>query len=79
MMKVTVNLYAGLEKHLASGKRKGNIIELKEPARVLDLLEKIGIPPEKVAIIMVNGRHSHFEDRLEENEVVAFFPPLGGG
>jgi molybdopterin synthase sulfur carrier subunit len=46
---------------------------LREVARLL------GIPEEDVKLIMVNGVSVRWDARLNGDERVAFFPPLGGG
>ena len=43
---------------------------------VLDVLE---IPAEEVAIFLINGFHSKFEDAVKDQDVLAIFPPVGGG
>ena len=46
------------------------------PAR---LLQQLGIPPEEVALVMVNRRPARLDQELEEGDLVGIFPPLGGG
>ena len=43
------------------------------------LLLELAIGPEEVAIFMINGRHSSPEAALNENDIIALFPPIGGG
>lgn len=74
-MKITVKLFATLrnnrekimEKEYADGTTPG------------DVLDDIGIGKKAVAIIMVNGRHSKVDLELKDQDVVSFFPPVGGG
>ena len=44
-----------------------------------DLLEILGINEDEVSIFLVNGMHSKPDVVLRENDVVALFPPVGGG
>ena len=44
-----------------------------------DIITKLNIPEEEVAIFLVNGRHSKLHAVLEDNSVLALFPPVGGG
>jgi molybdopterin synthase sulfur carrier subunit len=46
------------------------------PREVAHLL---GIPAEDVKLIMVNGISVRWDARLNGDERVAFFPPVGGG
>jgi len=34
---------------------------------------------EDIAIIMINGRHGEHDAALNDGDVVALFPPIGGG
>lgn len=78
-MEITVNLYAGLEKYINSGQRKGNRVEVPGESTIKQLLRKLEIPEDQVKIIMVNGRHKQPENKLNSGDTVAIFPPLGGG
>ena len=43
------------------------------------ILENIGIPTTDVAIYLINGKNANLEDGLSQDDVVSFFPPVGGG
>lgn len=43
---------------------------------ILDLLE---IPHEEVAICLINGFHSKIENPVKDGDILALFPPVGGG
>ena len=43
------------------------------------IIEYLKIPPEEVAILLVNGRHRKPETPVKDGDVVALFPPVGGG
>ena len=43
------------------------------------LLESLKIPPEDVAIFLINGVHSKPDAKLSANDTIALFPPVGGG
>ncbi len=49
---------------------------LEKASDVLDFLQ---IPREEVAIYLINGRHSSVEDEIRDGDVLAIFPPVGGG
>lgn len=44
-----------------------------------DVLEILHIPREEVAIYLINGRHSSLDDSIHDGDVLAIFPPVGGG
>lgn len=44
-----------------------------------EVLEYLEIPEEQVAIYLINGRHSTFGDKIKDGDVLAIFPPVGGG
>ncbi len=55
--------------------------ELNVPAGItlFDLAGQLNIPRNEVKLIMVNGKSAPWETKLEGNERVSFFPPVGGG
>ncbi len=62
------------------GKRDWLTLDQPVPISLCDLAARIGIPTEEVAIIAVNRRMAHWEDRpVTDADVVEFYPPLGGG
>ena len=54
-------------------------ITLEENARVLDVLEKIGIPQKAVHLVIINDTVSSIDSSLKEGDRVIFYPPLMGG
>ena len=74
-MEIQIRLFAGLREYA----RHGDKVELEDGKEVLDLIERLGIPPEKVAIILVNGRHAREHQRLHNGETVSLFPAIAGG
>ena len=74
-MEIEIRLFASLRNY-ANHKSK---IELEDGANVSDFIEKIGVPPSEVAIILVNGRHAHEDQRLHDGEAVSLFPAIAGG
>lgn len=73
-------LYASLGK-LAPHKNAGSSfhVELENDGTVRNALDKVEIPTQSSLIIFVNGRHSRFDDRLNDGDRVAIFPPVAGG
>ena len=46
---------------------------------VADLIEDIGVPADKVAIIFIDGRHAGLSDTVNPGQTLSLVPPLGGG
>lgn len=57
----------------------GIALELPAGSPVAEVCRRLGIPPERVKVFMVNGRHRAPGDSLEGGDRVALFPPVGGG
>ena len=43
------------------------------------ILDQLAIPKEDVAIFLINGIHSKLDDPINEGDIIAIFPPVGGG
>lgn len=61
------------------GREKILFLDAGEFKKAGDVLEHLKIPYEQVAIYLINGRHSKFTDSIKEGDVLAIFPPVGGG
>lgn len=78
-MKIKVKLFGPLRKRLPAD-TKGRVaeIDLPEQATIDDLAIYLGIE-EEPAVVSLNDQESHRGRKLQEGDVVAFFPPLAGG
>ena len=74
-MKITVKLFATLRE----GRFDKKNIECAEGATVDTILKELDIPKKKASIIFVNNRHANLDRELSDDDVLAFFPPIGGG
>lgn len=74
-MKVTVKLFASLRK----GRFAVDDFDCQEGAAVGHILASLHIPEEEAAIIFINARHGGTDSPLKEGDLVAIFPPVGGG
>lgn len=74
-MKVLVKLFANLR----DNREKEQLMDLEEGMVPRDVIEKLGIPFEDVAIIMINGKRKEADTLLLQDDTVAIFPPVGGG
>lgn len=45
----------------------------------VDILKHLSIDPEEVAIYLINGRHSKLDAPIKYGDIIAIFPPVGGG
>ena len=79
-MSLLIKLSSSLRK-LAEGydPHQGLTLEAQPGERVAQLLDRLGIPSEKVKIIMINGRTARLDTVVIDGDRVALFPPVGGG
>ncbi len=74
-MKVYVKLFANLR----DNRKNEQFMDLSEGMTPRDVIEKLEIPFEEVAIIMINGRRKTPDTELVEGDILALFPAVGGG
>jgi molybdopterin converting factor small subunit len=74
-MQITVKLFATLRVN----REKIMTLEVEDGTTPRMISERLEIPVVDVAIIMVNGRSVPLDHKLVENDVLALFPPVGGG
>ena len=79
-MKVEINLYATLSKYLSGkSKQKSEILDIKDGARVRDIVKTLNIPAESIKLVFINGVHGTMDDVLKDGDRLGVFPPIGGG
>ena len=74
-MEVEVRLFATLRE----GRFAQQTLALPDGSRVADLMHHLQLPPEQVAILLVNGRNVPPEHLLRSKDTVSLFPLLAGG
>lgn len=74
-MRITVKLFATLRK----GRFEIEDREFSERASVGSVMRALKIPRPQAAIVFVNGIHADFGRRLADGDILAIFPPSGGG
>ncbi|MFA6412883.1 MAG: MoaD/ThiS family protein [Syntrophales bacterium] len=74
-MKVTVKLFASLRKDRFAV----DDFDYQEGATVGHILASLHISEKEAAIIFINARHGGVDSFLKEGDLVAIFPPVGGG
>lgn len=88
-MKVSVKLFATLARHTSGailarqpqGIRAGHsfVVEMPDGSTLADLVSYLALPEEEVKVTFVNGRARKFDYRLETEDEIGIFPPIGGG
>ncbi|MDH7489331.1 MAG: MoaD/ThiS family protein [Anaerolineae bacterium] len=79
-MRIHVRLFAGLNRYVTN-KPSGIPFdaEIPEGATVEALIRHLGLPPDEVRIVFVNGRAQPLNFALADGDEVGIFPPIGGG
>ncbi len=79
MITVEVRLYASLQKY-RPGLEIGEAlaITLDDKAELGNLLNKLKVPKEEVAIVMINGRGEKESYILRGGDRIGLFPPIAG-
>ncbi|MCL2865356.1 MAG: MoaD/ThiS family protein [Lachnospiraceae bacterium] len=72
-----------IEIRLFATLRQGREKIYHEPAEKFqtgrDIIEYYQISQNDVSIFLINGIHSKLEDAVKAEDVIAIFPPVGGG
>jgi len=72
-------------RYAPAGASNGKVkISLEDGSTVKDLLDILGIPINEPKVLVINGISEGMSDKvnnreLKERDVVAIFPPVGGG
>ena len=77
-MTVTVRLYASLQAHRPDGTR-ALTVDAPEGLSVAGLIPRLGIPPEAVRRVFVNGIIRDETYVLQPGDEAGVFPPIAGG
>ena len=72
---IEVRLFATLRE----GRGKVQMLPAEDYACAGDIIRHLDIPVEEVAILLINGFHKKPQDLVKDGDVVALFPPVGGG
>jgi molybdopterin synthase sulfur carrier subunit len=74
-IKVTVRLFATLRK----GRFKEQVFDYEEGTTVADVIKQLNIPHKELGIVFLNGKHTELQQTLRDTDILAIFPPVGGG
>lgn len=61
------------------GRDKVSLLEPKDFKTAGDVLDYFRIRREEVAILLINGLYSPADTAVKDGDVIALFPPVGGG
>ncbi len=64
---------------LRQGRQKVTMLSPEDIHCAGDILEKLNIPGEEVSILLINGFHQRPDTPVRDGDIVALFPPVGGG
>jgi len=75
MGKVLIRFYEELNDYLPPGKKKRDceiLLNGNETAR--EIIEKLGVPPAQVDLLLVNGQSASLEEVVEEGDRISVYP-----
>ncbi|MCG6981549.1 MAG: MoaD/ThiS family protein [Deltaproteobacteria bacterium] len=73
-IRITVLLGGNLRKEAGEGRQEFEA-ELTSGALVEDLISRLGLPDDRVKMIMVNGKGATLDTPISDGNRVALFPP----
>lgn len=74
-MTIKVRLFATLR----DGRGKEMHMEMDDTGTPMQIVRKLNIEPEEVAILLINGMDRPLDTQLKDQDTVSIFPPVGGG
>lgn len=72
---IELRLFASLRE----GRGKIIMLDPKEFSNGHEILDHYDISEDQASIYLINGFHSKLTDPIKDEDVVAIFPPVGGG
>lgn len=75
LVKVEVRLFA----YFREGREKRQVMELEEGITIFDILKILDIDEKEVSILLLNGIDGPSNREFKDGDVIAIFPPVGGG
>lgn len=61
------------------GREKVTFLNPEEFKSAGDIIDHLKIPRQEVSILLINGRYSAADAPVNDGDVLALFPPVGGG
>jgi len=80
-MKVEINLFASLARYAPdkTGSHSHRMLDVAEGTTIMELLNRMELPIDKIKMIFLNGLHATGDEVLREGDRVGVFPPVAGG
>ena len=79
-MSVRIKLLGTLPSHVAgSSPTSAATLDLPDNATVADVVEQLGIPPERIGIVTIDGKLARAADTVPADAEVKFFQKIAGG
>lgn len=75
-MNITIKCFASLSRYTP---QDAEAFPLAPGERVADVVARLGIPPEELKLVFVNGSHADLTRQLAEGDRLGLFPAVGGG
>ncbi len=75
MIKAEVRLFA----YFREGREKKQIMEFEEGTTISQVIEALNIDEKEVSIALLNGIDGSLDRQIKDGDIVALFPPVGGG
>lgn len=72
---IEVRLFATLRE----GRGKMIMLPAEDFPDAASIIRHLAIPAEEVAILLINGFHNKPDSAVKAGDIVAIFPPVGGG
>ncbi len=75
MFNVEVRLFATLRQD------RGKVLNVKwqENMNGYDVIKELNIDEKDVSVFLINGHRSSLDKPLNHDDIIAIFPPVGGG
>ena len=64
---------------LLPGAPRRQTLTLEHPATVQEVANRLGLDPDEIGLIVVNGVQSEMHDLVSPGCRLCFFPPMSGG
>ena len=64
---------------LRQGRDKVTMLPAEGFSTAGDIIRHMDIPMGEVSILLINGFHKKPEDAVKDGDIIALFPPVGGG
>lgn len=75
-MNITIKCFASLSRFTPPD---AEAHALAPGERVADVVARLGIPPEDLKLVFVNGSHAELSHQLADGDRLGLFPAVGGG